>query len=77
MGNSLRRLGVMAIHRVRRFKVPGRVLTRQVAVMLLAIGVIIVVLSLPNWMLIAFGVVLAIAGWLLYTLTSRSRRRRW
>ncbi|HSW11112.1 MAG TPA: hypothetical protein VLK32_09440 [Bacillota bacterium] len=64
-----------AIHRVRRFKVPGRVLTRQVAVMLLAIGVIIIFLSMPNWMLIAFGMLLAAAGWLLYSLTGRSRRR--
>ncbi len=62
---------------MRRLRAPAHIRTRTVARLLVAIGVVVVLLSMPNWALIAFGLLLALAGWLLLGARTRRKCRRW
>ena len=41
----------------------------------MAIGVVIVLLAMPFWALIVFGLLLALVGWLILAAKRRRRRR--
>lgn len=60
---------------MRRVRLPRRVPVRTVARLLMAIGVVIVLLAMPFWALIVFGLLLALVGWLILAAKRRRRRR--
>lgn len=62
------------MHRIRR---PRKVPVHIVAKLLLVVGAVIVLLAMPNWALIVFGLLLALVGWFILSTGRKRRRRRW